>query len=77
MDMRPVKSSNIREIGYDPETSTAHINFGQATYAVKGISQEEFDAFAAAPSLGKHYNANIKGKFEISKVGAPPPDKAT
>jgi hypothetical protein len=63
--MQAVKSSQIASIGYSPENKTLAIKFnnGQKVYHYAGVSQEDFDKFSAAESVGKHFGAHIRGKF--------------
>lgn len=61
MIMKPVSSSNIDSIGFDPETNTLRIKFKSGgEYDYSGVSAEEHEAFISAPSIGKHFFSNIK-----------------
>jgi hypothetical protein len=66
--LKPVKSSQIAAIGHDPATNTLAIRFngGQKLYHYEGVTPDDFSKFAAAPSMGKHFGANIRGKFPHS-----------
>ena len=69
IQMNPVKSSNIAEIGHDPETSTMHVTFSNGTtYAYDGVSADDHAAFAGSDSPGSHFAKNIRGKFEGRKL---------
>jgi hypothetical protein len=65
INLKPVKSSQIAAIGYDAENKTLAIRFngGKKLYHYAGVSQEVFDKFSAAESVGKHFGAHIRGKF--------------
>ena len=66
----PVKSSNIREIGYDPERREMRAVFHSgAIHDHVDVPPEEYAALMAAESHGKHYNARIKGKYTGRKMG--------
>lgn len=55
-------SSAIREMGYDPETGRAEIVLASnpdRVYAYR-LSQDEWNDFSAAPSLGAHYSRHIR-----------------
>ena len=68
--MQPVTSSQIESIGYVPEASQLYVKFKTgATYAYKGVSQEAFNEFLSAESVGSHFGKNIRGAFEYSKLG--------
>lgn len=73
----PVDSSQIAAIGHDAETQTLAIQFknwkGEATgvYRYSNFTAEDFAAFQAAESKGKHFGAHIKpfvDKFPYQKV---------
>ena len=65
----PVDSSNIVSVGYDPEAKRLSVEFkGGAVYHHDECSPEDHSAFMAAESKGKHYHANIKGKFKHTKA---------
>lgn len=62
VEMKPVKSSNIRAIGFDPETKTLHVAFLNGTqYTYEGVDAEKHAALMSADSVGSHFNAHIKG----------------
>lgn len=65
MNLIPVKSSNIRAIGYDPTTKTLQVQFPNGLYEVRDVSQAQYDAFMAAESKGAYYNSTFK---EFGKV---------
>lgn len=70
-EMKPVDSSNLHAIGYDPDSQTLHVQFkGGSHYTHAGVSPDHFKALQDADSKGKHYNANIKGKFPHQKIEA-------
>jgi hypothetical protein len=71
MEMKPVKSSNVKEYGYDPATRKLRIAFlSGGVYDHSDVSPSEHEAFAAAESKGGHYHKHIRGKFAHSKVDA-------
>jgi len=68
-EMKPVESSNLAAVGYEPSSQTLHVQFkGGGHYTHAGFPPEAHSAFMASESKGKHYNANIKGKFAHTKV---------
>lgn len=69
MDMKETPgSSNIVSHGYDKDSKTMAIKFkGGGLYNYAGVEPHEYDAFAAAESLGKHFHANIRSKFQGEK----------
>lgn len=73
--MTPVESSQIHSIGHDQATNTLAIRFkGKAgpgsLYHYPNFTVEQFAAFQAAESKGKHFGAHIRGnaKHPHSKI---------
>lgn len=71
MKMTPVESSQISAIGHDPVRSALRIQFKDfktkkpvSTYEYANFSTEQFAAFMAAESKGKHFGATIKKETE-------------
>lgn len=67
--MDEVESSRIHSIGFDAETGTLAVRFKRkdgpgALYHYSGVSQEEFDAFKGAESLGSHHAKVFKTDAE-------------
>lgn len=64
-----VTSSMFQGIGHDPVANelTVRMKNGKV-YKYAGVNAEAFEAFANAESLGKHFAANIRGKFDHSVV---------
>lgn len=71
--MQPVDSSQIVAIGHDPETNTLAIRFfsgwGEkkrvgSLYHYQNFTADDFAAFMAAESKGKHFGAHIKPSAE-------------
>ena len=72
MEMKPVKSSQIHAVGYDPDKRVLRIQFlsGKerlpgSIYEYDDISPEQADALVKAESVGKHFGAHIKGNAAI------------
>jgi hypothetical protein len=60
-DWQPVDSSAIQAVKHDG--SAMHIRYASgAEYVHHGVSQAAFDAFLAADSKGRHFNAHIARK---------------
>ena len=79
VEMKPIDSSTIKAIGYNPLTKVLSVDFkrGEDRYHYKGVPPAEYASLLAAPSPGKYLAASIKGKFEFTKtsiaVPEPPP----
>jgi hypothetical protein len=60
----PVDSSTIAAIGYDDEREILEIEFVAGTvYRFLGVSEEVFDTFSRARSLGRFFNERIKDAY--------------
>lgn len=67
MDRKPVQSSNIRSVGYDPRSLTLEIEFkgvkdGAAIYQYPNVAPETYRALINAPSVGSYFAAHIKAR---------------
>lgn len=67
MKMRPVKSSNIEAVGFEGAEMVVHFKNG-TQYRYKGVAPEDYEHFVGSKSVGKHFHAHIRGKFEHEKV---------
>jgi len=69
MQRKPVTSSNIAEIGYDPSRSVLEVLFKNGSiYQYFDVPQGEYNALMKASSHGQYLNANIKGRFRYARV---------
>lgn len=65
MEMQPVESSNIAAIGHDPDTNELHVEFKNgAKHSYADVPPERFQMLLNADSVGKHFNAHVKGRFD-------------
>lgn len=75
-----VKSSQVKAIGYDAATKTLAVQFNRGTGAIyhyPGVSQETFDAFRGAESIGSFFGQHIKNlPFEKFAPDVEPEAKA-
>jgi len=66
MEMIEVSSSQLKAIGYDPETRKAVIEFqpnrqgASSVYEYDDVAQEEVDAIINAESPGRQFAATLK-----------------
>lgn len=66
--MTPVVSSQIESVGHDPETNTLHVRFKRGGhYSYADVTEEKYENFLAAPSLGKFLGSHIKGVHPFTK----------
>lgn len=69
MKLVPVKSSNIKEVGYDDKTHELFIRFNDdKLYKYPGVPEVFFKELVEAKSVGGYFHAKIKGRFLYSKV---------
>lgn len=63
MDRKPVKSSQIKSIGFDSETSTLEVEFASESNPIwhyQPITPEGFNEMMKAESVGKYFHAHVK-----------------
>ena len=69
MRMNQCDSTLIHSYGYDPATLQLDIEFHKGgRYRYSGVTQERFEDFLRSTSKGKHFLAEIKGKYEFQKI---------
>jgi hypothetical protein len=69
VEMIPVVSSNLSEIGYDEATKTAHIRFTNGSlYIYKDVPPQEFENFKNASSLGSYLHRNFKNVYPYERI---------
>jgi hypothetical protein len=63
MERLPVKSSNIKSIGYDEVTKTLEVEFtNRGVYQYKEVPKDIYEGFSKAESIGKYFAKNVKAK---------------
>lgn len=72
MYRRPVESSHIVAVGYDPENMLLEVEFlgkqGNSVYVYRGVQPQVYEAFMTAESIGRFFAQSIKGKYESQRV---------
>jgi hypothetical protein len=64
MDRTPVRSSNIRSVGYGPASGTLEVEFHSGgTYQYSGVPEAIYQGFMRAASKGSYFHAHIKGRY--------------
>jgi hypothetical protein len=71
--LTPVQSSQIKAVGYDAGRSKLRVQFhgSGATYDYDKVPAETAAAFQKAESIGKYFGANVKGKFDYTRLATP------
>lgn len=68
MNLSVVKSSYLKEIGYDPDKQELEVTFNSgAKFSYFDVSQTAYDSLITAESVGKHFATNIKGQYAHKK----------
>ena len=67
--MHPVTSSQIKSVGYDPESKELYIEFLNGTvYSYSNVPEKVYEEMITPTvSVGKYFFANIKGVFGYAK----------
>jgi hypothetical protein len=69
IEMYPVSSSNISEVGYDTSNETVLVRFlNNALYAYKGVPETTFEELRTAPSVGSYINRNFKNVYPYERI---------
>lgn len=69
MEMIPVDSTDLEEIGYDADTNTLVIEFKRGNvYKYNDVPQAVYDGLMSADSVGKYFNQFIKRNYGYSKI---------
>ena len=69
MDRHPVRSSNLKSIGYDLKRSALEIEFVDGSvYQYSGVPESVHQALTAATSHGSFFHRRIKDKYAYLKV---------
>jgi len=70
MERQSVDSSMIAAIGYDAETQTVEVEFKRgAIWQYEGVPAPVYQAMMESESIGKYFNAEIKGQYPETEVG--------
>jgi hypothetical protein len=69
MDRVPVKSSNIREVGYDQESNILEILFVDGgLYHYFDVPPTVYDGILGATSPGKYFHANVLKVYRCERI---------
>lgn len=72
LTMHPVKSSNVREIGYDPVQWDLYVRFKSGPYVYfrvpRNVFQQLQDVSQRGESIGKFLNEVIKPGYQYKKL---------
>jgi len=69
MDRIPVKSSNIRSVGYEASSSTLEVEFNsRSVYQYLNVPESKYEGLMNAASKGRYLNRNIKVRYKDIKI---------
>lgn len=69
MERNPVKSSNISTVGYDKESKELEVEFTSGgVYSFKDVPKEKYEEMIKAPSAGRYFLAEIKGRYHHTRL---------
>lgn len=69
MNRFPVVSSDLRSVGYDPETHILEIEFRSGgVYRYSGVPEAVYSGLLTAGSKGRYFHARIKDHFSFVRV---------
>ena len=69
MNRTPVRSSNIRSIGYDPDDGILEVEFHSGgIYQYSGVSESVYQGFMRAPSKGSYFHDHIRDRYPTRRV---------
>ena len=69
ISLTAVKSKQVKEVGYDPETKALFVTFnhGKAVYRYPNVEEKTFKEFIKAESIGKFFGQHIKPITDFDK----------
>lgn len=69
MIRKPVSSSNISSIGYDPESRSLEIEFHSGgVYQYFNVPESVYNALMSASSHGSYFHHHIKDQYRWTKI---------
>ncbi|MCJ7668218.1 MAG: KTSC domain-containing protein [Anaerolineae bacterium] len=68
MIRQPVSSTDIRSIGYDPESQTLEVEFHSGgVYQYFGVPASVYSGLMSASSHGKYFHRHVKNVYRYVK----------
>ena len=69
MDRQPVSSSNLRSVGYDPDTRTLEVEFHQGgIYRYSAVPERVYRGLMQADSHGSYFHYNIRTSYKYRRA---------
>lgn len=71
MQRQPVKSSNVKSVGYDPASQMLEVEFTTGSvYQYPKVSGKEYETLIGADSVGRTLNTLIKPNRTVTRIDA-------
>lgn len=68
MNRIPIRSTNMKEVGYDLDTNTLEIVFRDGgIYRYFGVPESVYDGLISAASAGQYFHRMIRDKYRFSR----------
>ena len=68
IERSPVKSSNIKSVGWNPADKTLAVEFADGSiYHYHDVEKDIHEGLVGSKSVGSYLHTNIKGKYKHSK----------
>lgn len=69
VELKPVQSSNISAVGYDPATKVLTVQFhGDTCWEYQDVESYQYEEMMQAKSLGSYFAASIKSQHKAVRV---------
>ncbi len=69
MERTPVTSSNLKSVGYDPQTKTLEVEFQSGSiYQYSEVPEDVYQALMSASSHGQYYVQNIRSVYLSTRI---------
>ncbi|PIR88474.1 MAG: KTSC domain-containing protein [Candidatus Harrisonbacteria bacterium CG10_big_fil_rev_8_21_14_0_10_44_23] len=69
MNREPVKSSDLKAIGYDPETKILEVEFQSGSlYQYVNVAENVYSELMKSDSKGNYFNTQIRDGYQNTKL---------
>lgn len=69
MELKNVVSSNIAQVGHDPNQNVLIVRFKNgAYYRYDNVSEQVYNNFITAQSIGKYFQSYIRNAYPFKKI---------
>ena len=73
-ELKPVISSLIEAIGYDPIRQVLYVKFPNGSlYCYFEVGPNNYKGLVTAPSIGAHFTKNFKYAYKYERLSMPTP----